>query len=234
MKTFEFLPGTNFQLGNAGKMTYAGEGKWIIDGLDNEAGFVGFLQNTGSLVRVGEGVEQETYTNNYQINRDQFKFKRDAAGRLLGLDEQVEPGQSEDDFIADLSDEDAEIFGVTERKRMNELRAVEGAKTDEDREKEAKEAAAKAQKSIDERAAKAKLEEKGRLAKDAEDAEAANLASTKAGEDKADSIRAREIGDKLEDMGEVEAAKQATGDERYAFAGKRDPSDVSYDALGID
>lgn len=201
--TVTLLAGTNFKVGEAGKVTMPNDTEVLIDGVEGEEALIGFLQNTGSLVRVAgeKGEPDKAYMNNYDINREQFKFKRDGAGKLLTLDEQLEDGQSEDEFILGLTDDEAELsFHVLDRKKQIEDRVLG---TDDKKKKDLTALAKASQKArekdqkADEKAAKdeAKLLEKSEKTISPERSEEIR--------------KEKEI---IEDMGEVEAAKQADGE----------------------
>lgn len=90
----------------------------------NEGTQIGFLQVTGNY----EPTELQK-AQGWPANKDRFKFKRDANGNVLSLEEQVAEGQTVEDFILRLSRADAEYLGVTERQAgLKEAAAAEKAK----------------------------------------------------------------------------------------------------------
>lgn len=115
--------GTRFET-PAGVVVLLSDAAIKVDGKElTRQSAIGFLQVTG----------------NYELNREQFPFLRDPQGRVLPIDEQLEDGQTREDFIRELSQEDAEEFGVTEEWRGYDEVKV---RDDEDRSGKAKSAAA--------------------------------------------------------------------------------------------
>lgn len=93
---------------------------------------IGFLQVTNNF----EQTDVQA-SNNLPANKVQFRWGYDPNGNLLGIEDQLEDGQTLDAFIAKLNPEDADLFGVMDRR--NELLAE--AKRLADEAKAAKKAA---------------------------------------------------------------------------------------------
>lgn len=90
-------------------------------GVGDENTQVGFLLMTGNYEQTPYQVENEL-----PPNKSQFRFKRDPNGRVLDIEEQLEPKQSVESFLLSLDEDDAARFkdGVALRNAAIEAKKV--------------------------------------------------------------------------------------------------------------
>lgn len=120
MKIFK---GSTLTLSNGLEITFEQDSKISFPNSASEATQIGFLQTTRNY----EQAEVQK-NNELRANKEQFKFRRDPNGNLLTLEEQVEDGQTVDEFILKLNKTDAEYLGVYERQTALKEAAAEAKK----------------------------------------------------------------------------------------------------------